>query len=282
MFPLRVTGQSSTIAGGGRHQWLVPVAFKMIGPSRWCTTHFSDVGDASPLSFSFSRWCTTLHVQVGDAPLPLLNFPTLNDAQPYMFKSVMHDSDFQCLWCITGTIILRWCITESFVFYELILVSFYSDAQPYMSESAPVMHHFPIFQLEWCTTLYVQVGDAPLRVPFSQRLWCITSTIILRWCITESFVFHELILVSFYSDAQPSSYMSELVMHHSPFFQRLWCITSLPVSTDHSPLLLVAGYALLDTLTLRACDASPWLCLESVMHYPFFWHWWCITTIILL
>ena len=33
-------------------------------------------------------------------------------------------------------------------------------------------------------------------------------------------------------------------MHHSPFFQRLWCITSLPVSTDHSPLLLVASYAL--------------------------------------
>ena len=148
----------------------------------------------------------------------------------------------------------QWCTTPQF--------SNLNDAQPYMFKS--VMHH-------WHT-----------ESPFFQRLWCITSTIILRWCITESFVFHELILVSFYSDAQPSSYMSELVMHHSPFFQRLWCITSLPVSTDHSPLLLVAGYALLDTLTLRACDASPWLCLESVMHYPFFWHWWCITTIILL
>ena len=36
-----------------------------------------------------------------------------------------------------------------------------------------------------------------------------------------SFVFDELILVSFYSDAQP--YMFKSVMHHSqsPFFQRL-------------------------------------------------------------
>ena len=152
----------------------------MISPSRWCTTHFSDVGDASPLSFSFSRWCTTLHVQVGDAPLALPNFPwcttlyvQVGDARLRVPFSNVCDA----------SLVLSFSGDASL---SLILVSFYSDAQPYMSESAPVMHHSPIFQLEWCTTLYVQVGDAPLRVPFSQRLWCITSTIILRWCITES------------------------------------------------------------------------------------------------